>query len=63
MIIYSYNEITGNTSGQVLETWSEREKWDLDTLTLNGNLPLDVIEVAEVSKIFYGKRKDAMLEI
>ena len=31
--------------------------------TLKGKLPLNVIEVAKVSKIFYGKRKDAMLEI
>ena len=53
VIVNSYNEITKNVSGQVLEKWSEREKWALDKLTANGNLPLDVIEVAEVSKILY----------
>ena len=63
VIVCSYNEITGNTSGQVLEKWIEREKWALDKLTIKGNLPIDVIEVAEVSKIFYGKEKDAMLDI
>ena len=63
IIAYSYNEITGNVSGQVLEKWSEREKWCLDRLILNGNLPLDVIEATEVSKTFSGKEKDTVLEI
>ena len=51
VIVYSYNEITKNISGQLLEKWSEREKWCLDKLTLNGNLPLDIIETVEVCKI------------
>ena len=63
VIVYSYNEITKNISGQLLERWSEREKWCLDKLTLNGNLPLDIIEAIEVSKILYEKKKDAVLEI
>ena len=63
IVVYSYNEITGNISGQIIERWSEREKWCLDKLTLNGNLPLDVIESNEVTKVFSGKRKDAILEI
>ena len=63
VIVYSYNEITRNISGQLLERWSEREKWCLDKLTLNGNLPLDIIETIEVSKIVSEKRKDSILEI
>ena len=58
VIVYSYNEKTQNISGQVIESWNEREKWCLDKLTLNGNLPLDIIEVVEVSKIFIGKKKE-----
>ena len=63
IVVYSYNEITGNISGQVIERWSEREKWCLDKLTLNGNLPLDIIESNEVTKLFSGKKKDVILEI
>ena len=63
VVVYSCNQITGNVSGQLVERWSEREKWCLDKLTLNGNLPLDVIEIVEVSKIFNGKKNDILLEI
>ena len=63
VIVYSYNEITRNISGQLLERWSEREKWCLDKLTLNGNLPLDIIEAIEVCKILSEKKKDAVLEV
>ena len=54
---------TGNISGQVIENWSEREKWCLDKLTLNGNIPLDVIEVREVEEVFENGKKDVVLEI
>ena len=63
IIVYSYNQITGNISGQVIEEWAEKEKWCLDKLTLNGNLPLDILEVAEVAKVFENKKKDILLEI
>ena len=63
IIVYSYNQTTGNISGQVVEEWTEKEKWCLDKLTLNGNLPLDIIEVAEVAKVFENKKKDILLEI
>ena len=46
-----------------MEKWSEREKWCLEKLTLNGSLPPDVIESAVVSKTFSGKRKDTVIEI
>merc|ERR1711872_1070391 len=47
-------------SGQLVGKGSkdEKEKWCLDKLTLNGNLPLDVIEVVEVAKVFEKKNKD-----
>ena len=51
IIVYSYNQTTGNISDQVIEEWAEREKWCLDILTLSGNLPLDIIKVAEVAKV------------
>ena len=65
IIVYSCNELTGNISGQAYEKWSEREKWCLDKLTFNGNLPLDIIEVNTISKtsIDNRKRKDIVLEI
>ena len=63
IIVCSYNEETGNISGHVIENWSQREKWCLDNLTLNGILPLDIIEVVEVSKVFENKKKDVVLEI
>jgi hypothetical protein len=34
-----------------------------DKLTLNGNLPLNIIEVAEVAKVFENGKKDILLEI
>jgi hypothetical protein len=63
IIVYSYNQITGNISGQVVEEWTEKEKWCLDKLTLTGNLPLDIIEVAEVAKVFENEKKDILLEM
>merc|ERR1712105_584030 len=52
IIVCSYNETTGNISGQIVENWMKdnKEKWCLEKLTLNGNLPLDVIEVMEVEQ-------------
>ena len=63
IIVYSFNEITRNISGQLLERWSEREKWCLEKLTLNGNLPLDIIETTEVRKTFSVNKKDSVLEV
>ena len=63
IIVYSYNQITGKISGQMILEWTEKEKWCLDKLTLNGNLPLDIIEVAEVARVFENGKKDILLEI
>ena len=65
IIVYSYNETTGNISGQLVENWlkKNKEKWCLDKLTLNGNLPLDIIEVVENAKVFENGKKDVLLEI
>ena len=64
LVVYGYNEITGNISGQCYELWSEREKWCLDKLTLNGNLPLDVIDVVVLTKTTGVKqKKDAVVQI
>ena len=63
IIVYTYNQITGNISGNVVEKWNEKEKWCLDKLTLNGNLPLDIIEVTEVTKVFVENSKDCVLDI
>merc|ERR1711867_156536 len=37
--------------------------WCLDKLSLNGNLPLDIIEVEENAKVFENGKKDVLLEI
>ena len=50
LVVYSCNELTRNISGHVYENWSDREKWCLDKLTLNGCLPLDVIDVNVLTK-------------
>ena len=63
IIVYSYNEETCNISGQFIKSWNEHEKWCLDKLTFNGNLPLDIMEVVEVSKIFENGKKNIVLEI
>jgi hypothetical protein len=63
IIVYSYNEETCIVSGQLINSWNEREKWCLDKLTFNGNLPLDIIEVAEVCKVFENGKADIVLEI
>ena len=56
LIVYSYNELTQNISGQCISKWSEREMWSLANLTLNGNLPIDLIEILHKSKT--GKGND-----
>ena len=65
IIVYSYNETTENISGQVIGNWTQREKWCLEKLTLNGNLPLDVIEVTEMEQDGEdeNEKKDVLLEI
>ena len=67
LIVYSYNEITQNISGESYEKWSEREKWCLDKLTLNGNLPLDIIDINVTTDTYSSKRgkvrKDSLIEI
>ena len=71
LVIYSFNELTRNISGHVIESWLEREKWCLDKLTLNGNIPLDVIDILVLGKkmgvVTKGgrkvKRSDDILEI
>ena len=50
LIVYTYNEMTKNISGQFVEHWSEKERWCLGNLTLGSKLPLDVIEVCDRSK-------------
>ena len=65
IIVYSYNETTGNISGQIVENWmkNNKEKWCFDKLTLNGNLPLDLIEVREVEQDAEDEKDDILREI
>ena len=58
LIVYSYNELTQNISGQYISKWSKREMWSLANLTLNGNLPIDLKELLHVSKT--GKGNDRL---
>ena len=57
LIVYSYNELTQNISGQYISKWSERKMWSLVNLTLNGNLPIDLIELLHVSKTGKGNER------
>ena len=50
LIVNTYNEVTSNISGHLHEKWSEKEKWCLEKLTLNGNLPLDVIDITTLNR-------------
>ena len=58
LMVYSYNEFNQNISGQYIRKWSEKEMWSLANLTLNGNLPIDLIEILHVSKT--GKGNDRL---
>ena len=43
LVVYSFNEFTKKIIVHVYEKRAEKENWCLEKLTLNGNLPLDVI--------------------
>ena len=58
LIVYSYNELTQYMSGQYISKWSKKEMWSLANLTLNRNLPIDLIELLHVSKT--GKGNDRL---
>ena len=51
ILVYSFIEVTGKISGQFIEKWDERWKWRLLKLTLNGNLPIDIIEISTLNNI------------
>ena len=63
LIVYTYNEMTKNISGQFVEHWSEKEQWCLSNLTLSAKLPVDVIEVCDRSKVIGGKNKYVFMDI
>ena len=63
LIVYTYNEMTKNISGQFVEHWSEKEQWCLSNLTLSAKLPIDIIEVCDRSKVISGKTKDVFMDI
>ena len=74
LIVYSYNELTNKISGQIIENWYDSEnknekrwKYCLSNLTLNGNLPLDIIEASVLSRTARTVNKcirpDQMLEV
>ena len=45
VLVHLYNDVTKDISGHLISKWSEKEMWSLVNLTLNGNLPIDVVEV------------------
>ena len=47
LLVYSYNDVTKDISGQFVEKWSEKEQWCLANLTLAAKLPIDVIELCD----------------
>ena len=50
LLVYSMNEHTKKLSGHVFNNWTKDEMWILLNLTLNGVLPLDVIDVVTTTK-------------
>ena len=52
---YEYSNI--RTFVDILSKWSEREMWSLANLTLNGTLPIHLIEVLRVSKTGKGNER------
>ena len=67
LIVYTYNEMTRNISGQFVEHWSDKEQWCLSNLTLSAKLPVDIIEVCDrskaISKTGTTKSKDVYVDI
>ncbi|CAB4013171.1 Hypothetical predicted protein [Paramuricea clavata] len=63
LIVYTYNEMTKNISGQFVESWADKEKWCLGNLTLGSTLPLDVIEVCDRSKAMSTKSKTKTYDV
>lgn len=67
LLVYSYNDVTKDISGQFVEKWSEKEHWCLANLTLAAELPIDVIELCNRIKTTKGtkeqKTKGSILEI
>ena len=57
LVVYTYNEMTKNISGQFVEHWSEKEQWRLSNLILSAKLPVGIIEVCDRSKVISGKPK------
>ena len=56
LLVLSYNDVTKDVSGHLISKWSEKEMWSLVNLTLNGNLPIDVVEVND-SAFTYSKSR------
>ena len=51
VLVYSYNEVTGKISGQIIKLWDRRDKWCIANLALGANLPVDIIEIDHVENV------------
>ena len=64
LLVNSYNENTAKISGQITEKWTEKWRWCVSNLTLNGNLPIDLIEINSLKKsVDVSKKEDVTLDI
>ncbi len=64
LLVLSYNEVTHDVSGHLISKWSEKEKWSLFNLTLNGALPIDVVEVNDSCYTYTSSRgRNKILEV
>ena len=65
LLVYSYNDVMKDRSGQFVEKWSKKEQWCLANLTLAAKLPIDVIELCDriktVSVSKENKTKDTIV--
>ena len=64
LLVLSYNDVTKDVSGHLISKWSEKEMWSLVNLTLNGNLPIDVVEVHDSTFTYSRSRgRNKILEV
>ena len=64
LLVYSLNQVTGKLSGQLINEFEKKWQWVLENLTLNGNIPVDVIDITTLSRtLSEDKKKDCIIEV
>ena len=63
LLVYSYNEVTRKISGQLIENYSKNADWIIRNNTLNGNLPVDIVEITQVREVEEDGKKDFEISV